>query len=381
MNTANDPPPIMPISASWLALAATVLLGWLLYLLAPILTPFAFAALLSYMGDPLADSLEERGFSRSIAVVLVFTAMILSAVFFVLLIVPMLENQISSLITKMPGYIDWMQEKLSPLIERYLGTSPELLDFDRLIAMLKENWSKAGGIVSTILGSVSHSGLAFIGWIMNVVLVPVVTFYLLRDWDIFMAHIRHLLPRRIEPTVCKLAAESNEVLGEFVRGQIMVMVGLGSIYAIGLWIVGLDLALLIGMGAGLVSFVSYLGSILGLAAALLVALFQFQDIIHIVFVLMVFGVGQSIEGMVLTPLLVGDKVGLHPVAVIFAVLAGGQLFGFLGILLALPTASVIMVLLRHAYDIYENSSFYHTGMTQESPETDEDEETALESAD
>ncbi len=205
-----------------------------------------------------------------------------------------------------------------------------------------------------------------LGWLMNLVLIPVVTFYLLRDWDLLIKGIRELLPRKIEPTVSTLASEIDEVLGAFVRGQLMVMFALGAIYTAGLWLIGLDLAFIIGMGAGILSVVPYLGTVVGLVAAVLAAVFQFQDLFHTIMVLLVFGTGQALEGMVLTPKLVGDRIGLHPVAVIFAVLAGGQLFGFLGILLALPVASALNVLVRHFRDEYTKSTLYHEETESES---------------
>ena len=180
----------------------------------------------------------------------------------------------------------------------------------------------------------------------------------MRDWDVLVAKVHDLLPRRVADTASKLAGEVDTVLSAFVRGQFYVMLALGCIYSIGLWITGLDLALLIGMLAGLVSFVPYLGSIVGIVMACIAAMVQFHELISLVPVVIVFMVGQALEGMVLTPMLVGDKIGLHPVAVMFAVMAGGQLFGFLGILLALPVASVIMVLLRHVHDLYRYSDFY-----------------------
>ncbi len=173
--------------------------------------------------------------------------------------------------------------------------------------------------------------------------------------------MQKLLPRRIAVDVSGLAREIDEVLGAFLRGQFMVMLALGVIYAIGLWLVGLQAAFLIGMLAGLLSIVPYLGSFVGLAVAIGVALFQFGDWPHALLVLLVFAVGQSLEGMVLTPKLVGDRIGLHPVAVIFAVLAGGQLFGFLGILLALPVAAALNVVARHAHEIYQHSALYRDG--------------------
>jgi predicted PurR-regulated permease PerM len=188
--------------------------------------------------------------------------------------------------------------------------------------------------------------------------VPVVTFYLLRDWDLLVAKIHDLLPRRIEPVVNTLARESDEVIGAFLRGQVIVMVALGVLYSTGLAVIGLEFSLLIGMLAGLVSFVPYLGLITGILVASIAALLQFHSLLSLIPVFIVFGIGQLISDFLLTPKLVGDRIGLHPVAVLFAVLAGGHLFGFLGILLALPVAAVIAVLLRHAQDEYLKSVFY-----------------------
>jgi predicted PurR-regulated permease PerM len=186
----------------------------------------------------------------------------------------------------------------------------------------------------------------------------VLTFYLLRDWDILVARFRELLPRRHADKITQISLECDEMLAGFIRGQVMVMSALSAIYTVGLMMVGLELALLLGVIAGFVSFVPYLGLIVGIVLAGLAALFQFGDWLPIVYVVIVFGVAQMIEGMVLTPRFVGERIGLHPVAVIFAVLAGGQLFGFTGVLLALPAAAVVVVLLKHAHERYVSSDLY-----------------------
>lgn len=204
----------------------------------------------------------------------------------------------------------------------------------------------------------TKSGLVIVNWFMNFLLIPVVTFYLLRDWDIITQRVSELIPRPYYRTVNAITKDANSVLSSFLRGQLSVMLALGTIYTIGLWIVGVELSLLIGMGAGMISFVPYLGTIVGLIAGVIAALVQFADINHIIYVLIVFGIGQILEGFVLTPWLVGDRIGLHPVAVIFAVLAGGQLFGFVGVLLGLPLAAVVMVLLRHGHERYLSSKLY-----------------------
>ncbi|TNF38529.1 MAG: AI-2E family transporter, partial [Gammaproteobacteria bacterium] len=315
-------------------------------------------ALLAYLGDPLADRLEARKLSRTISVVIVFVVLFLLLTLFLLLLIPMLEHQISYLIGNFPRYIDVIQNQFLPTLANKLGLDPALLDLNSLKQMLNQNLKQAGGLAVTIFSSVTKSGMAMLAWLANLVLIPVVTFYLLRDWDILVARIDELLPRKYEPVIARLARESDDVLAAFLRGQVMVMLALGAVYAIGLWIVGLKLALLIGMMAGLVSFVPYLGFILGIIAASIAMLLQTQELMQLIPVFIVFGVGQALEGMVLTPLLVGDRIGLHPVAVIFAVLAGGQLFGFVGILLALPVAAVLAVILRHAHEQYKSSRYF-----------------------
>lgn len=354
----------MTDSQKWLTFVFLLVTGWLIYLLSPVLMPFALAAILAYLGDPLADKLEmvkvkRFQLSRTYAVIVVFTAMLLIVTAIAIILVPIIEAQVGHLIRNFPVYSQWLNEAIIPWLDRELGLKVSLIESDKLLAIIKTHWQKTGESALTFMGSVSRSGALLAAWMMNLVLIPVITFYLLRDWDDLVIKVHDLLPRRLAPTAAKLAAETDVVLAAFMRGQFYVMLALGVIYSLGLWLVGLKLALLIGMMAGLVSFVPYLGSIVGIVVACIAALLQFHQPIYLIPVSIVFIVGQSIEGMVLTPLLVGDRVGLHPVAVMFAVLAGGQLFGFLGILLALPVASVIMVLLRHIHEIYRDSSFYN----------------------
>ncbi len=353
----------MSDSQKWLVLAFVVAVGWLLYMLTPILMPFAIAAFLAYLGDPVVDRLETylfKGYqlNRTLSVLVVFVGIILVATTLLLIIIPTIEYQVSEFIEKLPSYLNWFNKSVVPELQKYLGKGVRPLKIDQLIAMVRNYWQGGEAVAENLLESVSHSGAVIIGWVMNLLLIPVITFYLLRDWDNLMKQIHDLFPRRFANTVGKLASESDDVLGAFMRGQFYVMLAMGVIYSLGLLVIGLDLALLIGMTAGLISFVPYMGVIVGIGLACVAALLQFQDALHFISVLIVFAVGHSIESMFLTPWLVGNKIGLHPVAVIFAVLAGGQLFGFLGILLALPVASVIMVLLRHIHERYTVSGFY-----------------------
>ena len=348
----------MSESQKWFLLAGLGFGGLLLYLLAPVLTPFLIAAALAYIGDPLVDRLEARKLSRTLSVVAVFVTLSLLALLLLVVLVPMLERQVSLLISKLPVYLHWLQHTGIPALSERLGFEGPILDLAAMQESLRGQWQQAGGAVKGVVGVISKSGMTLLAMIANMVLIPVVTFYMLRDWDILVARLHELIPRRYEPLMVSFARSSDEVLGAFLRGQLTVMLALGVIYSVGLSIVGLELSVLIGMLAGVVSFVPYLGFIVGIIAAGIAALMQFQELTPLLYVFIVFGIGQMFEGVLLTPMLVGDKIGLHPVAVIFAVLAGGQLFGFFGILLALPVAAVVMVVLRYSHERYVGSSLY-----------------------
>lgn len=348
-------------SRSWLVLAGVLLIGWLLYLLAPILTPFLIAGLLAYLGDPLADRLEGLGLPRTLAVILVAAGLILMLVAVIVLLVPVISAQIKALADAVPGYLEWINTVVLPWLEQWLDMDVSTFDLDALKATLSDNLREAGSAAANVLSYITYSGAVLVGWLLNLLLIPVVAFYLLRDWDLLIASIHGLVPRRIEPMATRLARESDDVLGAFLRGQLLVMLALATIYSIGLWLIGVEFALLIGLLAGLVSFVPYLGVIVGLTLASVAVLFQTHDLFQLVWVAIVFGIGQLLEGLVLAPWLVGDRIGLHPVMVIFAVLAGGQLFGFFGVLLALPAAAVLAVLVRYARERYVASTLFDAG--------------------
>ena len=343
---------------AWAGLAAAAALFALLWLLGPILTPFLLSALLAYLFDPLADRLEARGLSREVSVSIVFLLPITVLVAVPLLLVPLLETQVRVLVGSVPVAIDWARDSVVPWLADNFGVDPQSLDVEGLKKAVTDHWRQAGGIAANVVAYATRSGFALAGWAASVVLVPVVTFYTLRDWDRLVAAVHDLLPRDVEPTVSALARESDEVLGAFLRGQLTVMLALGSIYTVGLWLCDLRLALLIGLVAGLVSFVPYLGTIVGIGSAVVAMLLQTGDPLDLLPVAGVFAVGQALEGFVLTPKLVGDRIRLHPVAVIFAVMAGGQLFGFLGVLLALPVTAVLAVLVRWAHREYKTSDVY-----------------------
>ena len=341
-------------SRRWQMLAIIVAIGLLVWLLAPVLMPFAVAAMLAYLSDPLADRLERFGLGRTLAVSIVFVVLILVIAAALLLLVPLIARQVENLVQNFPRYVEWGRDTALPWLQAKLHLDPKAFDTDRLVDQIKEHI----GSIGSVLGTLSRSGVGVVAWLTNLVLIPVVWFYLLRDWDRLVAWVDRMLPRSIQPTVAHLARESDEVLGAFVRGQLLVMLVLAIFYGVALTLVGISVGPLIGMVAGLLSFVPYLGFITGFVAAIIASLVQHGDWMHLLMVVGVFVVGQLLEGYVLVPRLVGEKIGLHPVAVIFAVLAGGYLFGFLGVLLALPAASVILVLLRYLAQRYKLSDLY-----------------------
>jgi predicted PurR-regulated permease PerM len=348
-------------SLRWQLAILVLVVGFVIWLLAPVLTPFAVAAMFAYLFDPLVEQLQRRKLHRSVAVAIVFLALVLLLILVLLLLIPYLQRQIGAFIRHLPDWLAWLQSTAVPWLSSKFGFDIDVPDMQQVVSLLQDHWKEAGGVAAAVIARVSRSGMALVAWSVHVIVVPVAFFYLLRDWPVMLARIGELLPRSLEPTVARLARESDETLSAFVRGQISVMLVLGVLYAIALWAVGLDIGPLIGLIAGLISFVPYLGGILGVLMGVIAALVEYHDWLHVVLVLIVFVVGHLIEGYVLVPRLVGGKIGLHPLAVIFAILAGGELFGFLGVLLALPLASVVMVLLRYGHERYRESELYRTG--------------------
>jgi predicted PurR-regulated permease PerM len=325
--------------------------GWLVYLLAPILTPFLVGALLAYLGQPLAAGLTRRRLPRVAAAIVVFVLFFAAMTALLVFLIPAIQRQIAGFAQHLPRYLDWLQHEALPWLEGVTGTEL-VLDIETLRQTLMAHWQEMGGWLKASVTYVMQSGLRLIGWLVSLVLIPVVAFYLLLDWDRLLARIAALFPAAHRPRLRSLALETDAVLGGFLHGQFSVMLLLAVFYSIGLWLIGLDLALPIGIVTGLLSFVPYLGFLTGLVSAGIGAWVQFQDAHMLLWVAVLFGIGQALEGFVLTPRLVGERTGLHPVAVIFAVMAGGQLFGFTGVLLALPAAAVLKVWLRHLHEYY-----------------------------
>ncbi len=338
----------------WFALVLLLLTGWLVYSLAPILTPFLAGALLAYMFNPLAKRFERYGLPRGLATLAVITLVGLALFGLVLIAMPLFQGQFSELATRLPGTLDGARTRLLPWLEQNLGLRINL-DLNVIKAWLAKKAQQNG---ADWLPTIKTGAVALVGILANLVLIPVVMFYLLKDWDLMIARIATLVPRPWLPNVTRIASNMDQVVGEFLRGQFAVMATLAVFYGVALWAVGLHYALQIGLITGVLSFVPFLGFALGVLLALLVALLQFGDWQNILWVSGVYLVGQVLETYVITPRLVGERVGLHPVAVLFVLAAFGQLFGFVGVLLAVPLAAVLLVGLRELRAVYEHSQLY-----------------------
>jgi predicted PurR-regulated permease PerM len=344
------------VRLAWIvaAIAVTVLL---LQRLASVLVPFLGAALLAYLCAPFVTWLQSKRVPRLLAVMLVMCVAVLIVVGLMLVVVPTIGAQISALLEELPQVIEWYRHTVVPWAHDTLRIDlPDNAERARTVAA---NALQAGGDLSQrLVPSLTSGGLALLSLLGMLVLLPVLLFYFLLDWDRIIATLETLVPPRHLQQVTALVAEIDAALSAFFRGQLSVMIGLGMFYSAALAIVGLDSALSIGIITGTLCFVPYLGFTLGLVLGTLAALLQFQTVSGLVWVWVVFGLGQILEGYVLTPWLVGHRVGLHPVWVLFAVLAGGALLGFIGMLLAVPAAAVLLVLLRHAKAHYLASRFY-----------------------
>ena len=315
---------------------STVLLLILLYQLAPILTPFLLGALLAYLLNPLVERLDKWGSPHLLSVIVVFLLVLIVIAAAILMLLPVVQDQILTLLVMVPQILSWLEDEILPWLK-------QSTDMASIKEMITSALPQAGWILKTML----HSSYQIMAWIVNIILTPIVLFYALRDWDEFINAVRELLPSSIRPTVVKLTKQCDAVLTEFFRGQLLLMIALMLYYSIALTLAGLNVGLMIGLLGGLLAIVPYLGTAFIIVTATVTAYIQFGSLGALTGVIIAIVVGQSLESYVLTPYLVGKRIGLHPVAVIFAILAGGALFGFFGVLVALPVSAVIKVLLQY----------------------------------
>jgi len=344
---------------AWLAIAAAAL--WLLWLLSPILAPFLFAAILAYVLDPLVERLTGPRVRRMFAVVLVLLLALALLVAFALVVLPLFVKELGMLVDRLPAFLAWVNQQLAPWLKETLGVAFQL-DVETVKSIAGGILAGNQDVVGALLGSLKVGGLALIAFFVNLLLVPVVLFYLLRDWHGIVARVDALIPRRLHARALVIVREVDAVLAEFLRGQLLVIAVMSVYYVAALWLSGLQFALPIGLITGVLVFIPYVGSLTGLVLASVAALMQFGAAPGVLWVWLAFAIGQALEGMAVTPWLVGERIGLHPVAVIFALLAFGQVFGFFGVLLALPASAALLVALRHLRQAYLAGPLYNGPM-------------------
>ncbi len=343
-------------TASWCLVGGVFAL--LLWLLAPILAPFLAAGILAYILDPMVRALDRRGISRSAGAAVAVLLLVLAVLLIFMIVLPLFYKESTQLAAQLPAFVDRLKTDFVPWLSQTFGIDIAL-DPASIKQMLSDNLQDAGGIAHKLFASLSVGGLAVVGFLVNLLLVPVVLFYLLRDWPALLHSINRLIPRDLRGQVNGFGAEIDKVLSEFLRGQISVMLIMSVVYVAGLWLAGLQFALPVGLITGMLVFIPYVGSGTGIVLGTIAALMQFLPSMQgVIWVWVAFGVGQTLEGLVITPRLVGKRIGLHPVAVLFALLAFGQLFGFFGVLLALPASAALLVGLRHLGERYRRSKMY-----------------------
>lgn len=345
-------------AAAWTLIAAVAVLA--LWLLGPVLTPFVVAAVFAYALTPLVDWLDDLGrgrLPRVVAVILVELGFILAVLGLVLMIVPVVVKELPLMREQLPILFDKLDASLRPWLAQFgIRVSLDVASLKALgLKYLNANYEEAFG---SLLSSLKLGGSVALAVVGNAVLIPVALFYLLMDWDRFVARALEFVPPRNRAAVDHFTDEADQVLGQYFRGQLLVMLSMAVFYSSGLLLFGLDLALPIGLFTGLAMFVPYLGFGIGLVLATLAGLLQFLSVKALIMVAVVYGSGQVVESLFLTPRLVGERIGLHPLMVIFALLAFGQLFGFVGVLVALPASAVLLVAIRRVQEGYMTSKLY-----------------------
>ena len=340
----------------WLG-AGTLVLYFALTRLGALLTPFLIGAILAYLGTPLVDALQRRGVHRGVGTTITVLLFGVALLGLLLVLVPLVQAEIALMMKRIPELLTSANLRLLPWLEQQFGITIAL-DLATLRDVLADNLESVRDVGLQLLAGVKTGGLLLVSILVNLALIPVVMFYLLRDWNRIVGRIDDLLPRQWATKVRQIAREVDGVLAEFLRGQLLVMLVLAVYYALALWAVGLDHAFAIGVLTGLLVFIPYVGFGLGLVLGVIAALLQWSGLPFFLAVLAVYAAGQLLENYVLIPYLVGDRIGLHPVAVIFALLAFGQVFGFAGVLLALPASAALLVALRHLRSAYADSPLY-----------------------
>lgn len=329
---------------------------WFLKEIKPILAPFVFAAVLAYILQPIVKKLSQK-MSRASASMLVMLGVFLLIITLAVIIIPVLVSQIHALLSQVPQFISWLEKTVIPNINNMFHTNYSL-NSEFIRQFVDENNNAISAALKKLTPAIARQGGHLVGFTANVMLLPFLLYYFLLDWERWVSNFKKLIPLKYKEYSIKIMTELDAVLSEWLRGQLAVVLIMGAIYSLGLTIIGLNNGLAIGVIAGALVFVPYLGAFTGLLLATLAALLQFGNITGLLMVWSVFAIGQFLESFIITPKIIGEKIGLSPLAVIFSLAAFGQLMGFIGMLLALPLAAVCMVLFREVMEFYFNSSFY-----------------------
>ncbi len=348
-------------TAFWVAVWAAFF--FLLFMLGPVLTPFVAAAILAYALNPAADRFDRfrvrhLRLPRALSVLIVVTLFCAALLALVLIVVPVLQKEIPLLREQIPTFLARANDMLGPKLQE-MGVKVRL-DSAGIRKLVSQQMATSGEeIWGAVLNSARIGGTAVLGWLATLFLIPVVLFYLLLDWPAMLGRVAGAVPRRWIAPAMTMAREVDGLLAQYLRGQLLVMLVLAVYYSAALAIAGFDVALPVGIITGLLVFIPYLGFTIGLVLAMISAVLQFADFSGLIAVAVIYGFGQVLEGFVLTPRLVGERIGLNPLTVIFALMAFGQLFGFVGVLLALPASAILMVAFRHLRRHYLGSTFYN----------------------
>jgi predicted PurR-regulated permease PerM len=353
---------ISELKQSWVWFLLALAIAVLLVVLGPVLTPFIAAGILAYALNPGVDWLASHrigklGIPRILGVIVMMLLLSAAVLALALIVVPVLQKELSLVQDKIPPFLAYINDALEPKLAKF-GIDLQLNSAGIERFLTQKFSSNSNELWTTIFASAKIGGIALIGWVVNIALIPVALFYLLLDWHRLLAKLQSLVPRRWAARTLRLANEVDSLLAQYLRGQLLVMLTLAVYYSVALALLGFDIALPVGIITGLLVFIPYLGFGLGLVLALTASVLQFEGLNGLIGVACVYGAGQIIEGFFLTPRLVGERIGLHPLMVIFALLAFAQQFGFVGVLLALPACAILSVAVKHLRIHYLRSSFY-----------------------
>ena len=349
--------PLLADPRLWAWLPIAMVIGALVYALSPILAPFLAGAIFAYVLNPLVGRLTGRYLPRIVAVVLVLLFALALVTALALVIVPLFIKELRLMSEQLPAFLAWVNQQFAPWLKERFAIDFQL-DIETVKQLARSFLANNQDLVAGLLGSLRIGGLALLAFFINLLLVPVVLFFLLRDWNSLVVRVDAMIPRHMHARARTIFGEIDAVLAEFLRGQLIVMMVMSVYYSVALWATGLEFALPVGVITGLLVIVPYIGAFTGILLGTIAAVLQFDSMTGVAWVWVAFGIGQVMEGMAVTPLLVGERIGLHPVAVIFALLAFGQIFGFFGVLLALPASAALLVALRHLRAAYLSGPLY-----------------------